>query len=972
MNDQLLQEGFSVGVEQISDHASLPSYQCSHCQRQFSRLDHLSRHVRTRKVALLQSTGPAADTALDTREKPFSCGVCGKAFSRNDLLKRHGCRHASQRRLDPPKPLGFTTRVSQACKACAASKVKCDDTKPCGRCLKKNLTCIFEWNASDEAAQPQVENVELRRHCGRQENVPQTQLQSPGQPQIEPAVEMNFELNTPTATEHSNDLEMLSRQGASTLSIGPENDASHMHGIPIDFDLADLQTYGFETGFTEATLTYADFLKDLLNWDGPSDDVVPRPGVADGQEKSNIWDQHLNMDQSFDALFDFPIPDFTSPMAQNEHPTSTLDVDNSAKRRKLANRTSFEETAFAAGAQAFKRSWLNWNPDPMHQPCLEQDEDSLSVAHDWAKDSLPRDPSLSHQPLSMADRDRVLWALLSFSSKRRLIHIASTFPGVHEMESMLHGFLRHQLGDTFPWFHVPTFRLSGLRDELLATLIAFGASLTHVEVAQKLGHAMADILRSAVIEKVSAHFARSYFSQQKTTDPLPSGIKTTVCLAICSCCKRYVSLINIITFLGIYSGDRCKMEIAESTSQPLITILRRAHWLEFGHYEPILPNHEDDDATNQRKWEAWVEQESRKRLIYQVYILDTNISIMHLTTSVMHFDEMQLPVPEPDDLWFAPTASEWRSRYLSRPRLTVQPTLCENMLRLLTDRDMVPSDDPLTSDIYVLHGLWRVIWEHRRLQDLVILAREHSPETQSASLGGVEKLSKILARMSSRIAGYSENSSSVKISEYNFLLEFLSMTLHVPLYYLQAFAGKDGAKEAQRVCHVLQEWTPTREARQAMWHGGQLIRAAKELPAEKMRDIKVVVVYQTSLAFWAYGTIHVARRKRDGRTTPTLPNVSHLMGKSVVPLNGPLTSAVRKFISLDEGLPYISDTDWQKDENVEQGKVKLLLQPSEMVGVAIRVLRPYRQGCNKSYPPLVESFTRLMSEIGKAAQVIGM
>lgn len=33
------------------------------------------------------------------------------------------------------------------------------------------------------------------------------------------------------------------------------------------------------------------------------------------------------------------------------------------------------------------------------------------------------------------------------------------------------------------------------------------------------------------------------------------------------------------------------------------------------HYEPIQPSFEDDDVVNQRKWEAWVEQESKKRYI---------------------------------------------------------------------------------------------------------------------------------------------------------------------------------------------------------------------------------------------------------------------------------------------------------------------------------------------------------------------
>jgi hypothetical protein len=215
-----------------------------------------------------------------------------------------------------------------------------------------------------------------------------------------------------------------------------------------------------------------------------------------------------------------------------------------------------------------------------------------------------------------------------------------------------------------------------------------------------------------------------------------------------------------------------------------------------------------------------------------------------------------------------------------------------------------------------------------------------------------------------------QNSAGIKMSEFVFLLEFLSMTLHVPINCLQAFAGKDGPKEAQRVCRLLQEWTPTKEARQAMWHGGQLIRAARQLPAERMQDIKVAIVYQTSLAFWAYGTVHIARRKRDGCATPTLSNATtQLTRKPLVALDGVLTSEVRRFISLDEGTPYISDSNCQDGDYVDENKVKLLLRPSETMAGTIRVLRPHRQG---SYPPLAESFTRLMSEIGRAAKAIGM
>ncbi|THY68523.1 hypothetical protein D6C87_08710 [Aureobasidium pullulans] len=50
------------------------SFECRTCDRSFARLEHLQRHLRTH-----------------TKERPYAC-FCGRTFTRQDLLKRHGRR----------------------------------------------------------------------------------------------------------------------------------------------------------------------------------------------------------------------------------------------------------------------------------------------------------------------------------------------------------------------------------------------------------------------------------------------------------------------------------------------------------------------------------------------------------------------------------------------------------------------------------------------------------------------------------------------------------------------------------------------------------------------------------------------------------------------------------------------------------------------------------------------------------------
>jgi hypothetical protein len=87
-------------------------------------------------------------------------------------MKRHAAGHIqprdSKRRRLPSYPKNG--RVSQACKTCAASKLKCDEEKPCRRCREKNLVCDWAQDGSSiDASPPQpqrqgvCESIQLTR-----------------------------------------------------------------------------------------------------------------------------------------------------------------------------------------------------------------------------------------------------------------------------------------------------------------------------------------------------------------------------------------------------------------------------------------------------------------------------------------------------------------------------------------------------------------------------------------------------------------------------------------------------------------------------------------------------------------------------------------------------------------------------------------------------------------------------------------
>ena len=131
------------------------SLSCPLCQKRYTRLDHLQRH--------LSAHAPG---------RPFVCEACGKGFKRKDILSRHEsmCRYRTLPHQDTPcgKPLRTTRK---ACDRCAKQKRACSSGQPCESCKAKNKLCLYTWlDALDprrSANVPDIGPLDALEHFGR-------------------------------------------------------------------------------------------------------------------------------------------------------------------------------------------------------------------------------------------------------------------------------------------------------------------------------------------------------------------------------------------------------------------------------------------------------------------------------------------------------------------------------------------------------------------------------------------------------------------------------------------------------------------------------------------------------------------------------------------------------------------------------------------------------------------------------------
>lgn len=321
--------------------------------------------------------------------------------------------------------------------------------------------------------------------------------------------------------------------------------------------------------------------------------------------------------------------------------------------------------------------------------------------------------------------------------------------------------------------------------------------------------------------------------------------------------------------------------------------------------------------------------------------------------------EFSLTFPVSNDLWSASCAEEWRALYLqknfdaSERGLTISQGI-NGVSQLRCQQNI----DLTFAATVIIHSTWCMVYSNSLLQSLT-RSQPTGQHHWGFSLDSYHN-SGIVRLIEQVVLSISDCEGCLR-PQLALVSERTLMDLHVSFEHLRLFAGKEGEEEARQAYPVLQRWAESSDARKAIWHAGQILKAARRCSAESLREFGSICVYHAALTFWAYGFLLTAvpdKAQSHSDLSQPLSNAGEMVW-----LDGDDVPNVQRFISLNRGIPVIHDKSGQPNGSVSPRNSKALME------LCIALLRKAGGGIgNDSDSPLVKNLNQLMRDLENAAR----
>jgi hypothetical protein len=320
----------------------------------------------------------------------------------------------------------------------------------------------------------------------------------------------------------------------------------------------------------------AEFFQDIMTRGSPN--YSKEDTAMDLVPQDSSWDV-LNF--GIDSSLDFNDMDLGWITSHNE--TSILSYnflpDYGDLQLDHGQQTPDVHPSINLGAEAFRKSLWNWLPGQREHAFMEVS--NLSLSHkDMEGFENRASPDIIDPQLEQSSRDDILAMVLSTNSQQNgASRVITSFPSTQLLNSLMHLFLRSEATKTDSFIHLPTFRPRTQRPEFNGIIIAAGAILSSVPtgmtpflcllfgtltlLVRKLGFAIQETVRLAIPATVSP---------LKHREEIPTKLNQVEKDNSRSRELQVMQAFALELQIGLWSGNKRKMEIAEAHAQPLITV----------------------------------------------------------------------------------------------------------------------------------------------------------------------------------------------------------------------------------------------------------------------------------------------------------------------------------------------------------------------------------------------------------------
>ncbi|KEF56592.1 uncharacterized protein A1O9_06781 [Exophiala aquamarina CBS 119918] len=622
------------------------------------------------------------------------------------------------------------------------------------------------------------------------------------------------------------------------------------------------------------------------------------------------------------------------PAAPTHLQPSTIGDMNRLTNSHGGTETPAVQRAVNAGEQAFRESMWLWDPSMEDNRVAEQIHLTLP-GYQSLDDHQARESDLDLQ-LSSMSRDKLLLMILDTCDPRAQRQVVSRFPSMSFLSCLLADFKARHSRQISPWIHFPTIDLENECEEFLGALICAGAADSRRPEVRKLGFALQEAARLAI--------AKRFEEDNRNLRDLRSM-------------QAFLVVLNV----GLNSASRRKIEIAESYTLHIVTMLRRGGRFRNRWKGRSEANNEDQNQDLEVRWRRWAEEESFKRLVYHVLFQDVQTSVALFRQPVTSYSEINLPMPCAAEIWEAESAELWWQEILRRPgQLTIpQITLPEclqdgGLLSLYN----IQIDIQMSLRVMV-SNFWLRVWQSIQMRPFL------SPGDSVSRLATMSAShQQLVAAGEDLIVRFSEGSFSMHPS-VKMMLELAMMHLHVSLEDIQQLAGNEGEEGARKAASRLRAWIKLPESRRALFHAGQIARATAECPPQYVRGFHAVMVYHASLTMWAYTLLATSQNGVQAVQATRIHRIEY--PAPIVWLDGEEVPELRRFMLLGTGTACIrkyTASNFNGKDN-ELGAVPLT-DPAEIM-VSMAGLLSSRDESDYYCIPIVSYLTRLMHSLAKAS-----